>query len=323
MARPLRIDAPGLLHHVIVRGNERRPIFRDDDDRTGYLVRLERYRARFQFHLLAYCLMTDHVHLAIRTGIAPLAKVMQSLLTSYTQFFNRRHDRVGHLFQGRYKAFLVEEERYFLALLRYIHVNPVSARMCARPEQHPWSSAAAFLEGRGPEWLDLDEAFRLLAHRPSEARRVYRALMNQPEEAEGYPNRAIQGDQEFIARMVRSSEISLPRELVVRDVAEAVAEAFGSSVSALRSHEHGSARLRAAVAYLSREEGEISVARTAKFLRRSESAVSRAVRDLEASLAKDVTLKRRLARVGRLIRDAAPVRVPAAVNPFRNVRLRE
>jgi chromosomal replication initiation ATPase DnaA len=165
---------------------------------------------------------------------------------------------------------------------------------------------------------------RLVGHRPSEARRAYRALMNRPDETEAYPNRAIQGDQEFVARMVRSSEVSLPRELVVRDVAEAVAEAFGSSVNDLRSHEHGSARLRAAVAYLSREEGEISVARTAKFLRRSESAVSRAVRELEASLVNDVELRRRLARVARLIRDAAPVRVPAAtINPFRNVRLRE
>jgi len=323
MARPLRIDAPGLLHHVIVRGNERRSIFRDDRDRGAYLLRLEKARVRFDFRLLAYCLMTDHAHLAIRTGMTPLSKWMQCLQTSYAQYFNRRHARVGHLFQGRYKASVVDDEKYFLTLVRYIHLNQVEAGMCARPEQHPWSSAGAFLGGDAPDWLDLDEAWRLIGDRPLTARRAYLSLMGRTDSAELYSGRAIVGDREFVARVTIPSEVTLPRVLAVRDVAKAVAAAFGASVDECRSRRLGRSRLRAAVAYLSREEGEISVARSAKYFGRSESALARSVRILEASLEGDAELRRRLARVGRILRETAPVRVPVATaSAFRNARLR-
>src|SRR6266540_7041284 len=132
MARPLRIEFPGAMYHVIVRGNERKAVFRDDADREDYLRRLARYREKFGFRLLAYCLMNNHVHLAIEAGNDPLSRIMAGLQSSYTQYFNRRHDRSGHLFQGRYKAFLVEKDRYALALVRYIHENPVKARVVER-----------------------------------------------------------------------------------------------------------------------------------------------------------------------------------------------
>jgi REP element-mobilizing transposase RayT len=129
MARPIRVEVAGGLYHVIVRGNERRAVFRDDADRAKYLQRLAHYREKLSFQVLAYCLLDNHVHLAIETGKPPLSKVMAGLQSSYTQYFNRRHDRAGHLFQGRYKAFLVEEDPYALALIRYIHENPVKAHL--------------------------------------------------------------------------------------------------------------------------------------------------------------------------------------------------
>jgi len=144
------------MYHVIVRGNERKAVFRDDADREDYLRRLARYREKFGFRLLAYCLMNNHVHLAIEAGNDPLSRIMAGLQSSYTQYFNRRHGRVGHLFQGRYKAFLIEKDRYALALLRYPHENPVKARMVVKPEQYVWSSDRHYRRGRGPEWLDLD-----------------------------------------------------------------------------------------------------------------------------------------------------------------------
>src|SRR6266496_1107768 len=105
MARPVRIQFPGALYHVIVRGNERKAVLRSDRDRTDYLERLAHYAEKFEYRLLAYCLMDNHVHLAIETGEAPLSRIMAGLQSSYTQYFNWRHARVGHLFQGRYKAF--------------------------------------------------------------------------------------------------------------------------------------------------------------------------------------------------------------------------
>ena len=147
VARPLRVEVAGGLYHVIVRGNERRNVFRDDADRSRYLTRLAFYREKFSFRVLAYCLMDNHVHLAIETGKIPLPRIMAGLQSSYTQYFNRRHERSGHLFQGRYKAFLVEKDRYALALLRYIHENPVKARVAEKAEDFGWSSDRAYRRG--------------------------------------------------------------------------------------------------------------------------------------------------------------------------------
>ena len=120
VGRPLRLQGRGAIHHVIARGNERKAVFRDDRDRQEYLNRLDRYRARFHFSLYAYCLMTNHVHLAIEEGEVRLSRIMHALQSSYTLWFNRRHRRVGHLFQGRFKSYLVDRDEYLLALLRYI-----------------------------------------------------------------------------------------------------------------------------------------------------------------------------------------------------------
>src|SRR5215471_11089303 len=179
MARPLRLEVSGGLYHVMARGNERKAIFRDDVDRRRYLDRVAHYREKFGFQFLAYCLMNNHVHLAIETGKVPLSKVMAGLQSSYTQYFNRRHDRVGHLFQGRYKAFLVEEDRYALALVRYIHENPVRAGVVERPEQYEWSSDRFYRKGKGPEWLDSDRVLRMLGRGRSAAVREYRRLMRE------------------------------------------------------------------------------------------------------------------------------------------------
>src|SRR5438067_6562836 len=117
MARPVRLEVADGLYHVIVRGNERKAVFRDDADRARYLKLLAYYREKFSFQLLAYCLLDNHVHLAIETGSEPLSRIMAGLQSSYTQYFNWRHGRVGHLFQGRYEAFLVEEDPYALVLV--------------------------------------------------------------------------------------------------------------------------------------------------------------------------------------------------------------
>src|SRR5713226_2807626 len=162
MARPPRLESPGAIYHVIVRGNERRAIFRDDDDRRQYLARLAHYRERYGFRLLAFCLMGNHAHLAVRTGRYPLSRVMAGLQSSYTQWFNRRYRRSGHLFLGRYKAFLVQEDPYLRVLVGYIHENPIRAQLVTEGRLFDWSSDRYYRKGRGPEWLDLDDFLAML-----------------------------------------------------------------------------------------------------------------------------------------------------------------
>jgi putative transposase len=139
MARRPRLFAPGLLYHVIARGNQRQLTFLTDRDYHAYLVRLAAYHTRYSVKLYAYCLMPNHVHLLLQTSEVPLAKFMQGLQQSYTQRFNRVHGQVGHLFQGRYKAIVCERDEYLLTLIRYIHLNPVRARLVDDPETYPYS----------------------------------------------------------------------------------------------------------------------------------------------------------------------------------------
>ncbi|MDP2210276.1 MAG: transposase [Candidatus Aquicultor sp.] len=131
MPRKPRLDAPGFVHHVIVRGIERRDIFVDNADRYEFLKRLSVVAGAENNQLFAFALMPNHVHLLMRTLALPLSSCMRRLLTGYAIYFNRRHNRCGHLFQNRYKSFIVDEHAYLLELVRYIHLNPVRAGLCA------------------------------------------------------------------------------------------------------------------------------------------------------------------------------------------------
>jgi putative transposase len=148
MPRQPRLDAPGVLHHVMVRGLERRAIFRDDVDRQDFCARLGTLVAATGFTVYAWALLSNHAHLLVRTGARPLARCMRSLLTGYAGAFNRRHRRTGHLFQNRYKSIVVEEEPYLLELLRYLHLNPLRAQVVTELralDRYPWAGHSALL----------------------------------------------------------------------------------------------------------------------------------------------------------------------------------
>jgi REP element-mobilizing transposase RayT len=157
MARPLRIEFPGALYHVTSRGNARAPIFLGDADRTSFLETLGEVVERHGWLCYAYCLMPNHYHLLLETPAANLSQGMRQLNGLYTQRFNRRHDGVGHVFQGRFKGILVERETHFCGLARYIVLNPVRAGILADAEQYRWSSLRAALGfDPAPSWLRLD-----------------------------------------------------------------------------------------------------------------------------------------------------------------------
>jgi REP element-mobilizing transposase RayT len=157
MARPLRIEFPGAVYHVTSRGDRGEPIFAGDDDRRGFLLILAQALSRFDAQILAYCLMPNHYHLVLHTRKANLSSFMRHVNGVYTQAFNRRNAQVGHLFQGRFKAIVVDRDAYLLEVCRYVELNPVRARLVKKPEQWRWSSYRAHvgLEG-SPEWLDTD-----------------------------------------------------------------------------------------------------------------------------------------------------------------------
>src|SRR3989338_8964214 len=153
MARPLRIESAGAFYHVMSRGNERKAVFREEADYELFLETLKDASERFDVLVHAWCLMPNHLHLLIQTKDSNLSSFMKRLLGVYTIRFNRKHKRHGHLFQGRYKALLIDQDNYFLQLSRYIHLNPVKAKLSALPEKYRWSSMRFFLRQDGPSYL--------------------------------------------------------------------------------------------------------------------------------------------------------------------------
>jgi REP element-mobilizing transposase RayT len=175
MARPLRIQFPGALYHVTSRGNARQPVYRDDRDRRSFLGLLGEAVERFGWQCHAYCLMENHYHLVIQTPEPNLSRGMRHLNGVYSQRFNHRHERVGHLFQGRFHAVLVEREAHLFELARYVVLNPVRAGLVPDPTDYPWSSLRATLGlTRAPSWLQVEP---LLRHFHSTTR--YREFVNE------------------------------------------------------------------------------------------------------------------------------------------------
>lgn len=155
MTRPLRLEFEGALYHVTSRGDRREPIFEDDADRHAWLSVLAEALDRFQATVYAYCLMDNHYHIILQTHRPNLSRLMRHVNGVYTLRYNRRHDKVGHLFQGRFKAILVDLESYFLEVCRYVDLNPVRARSARHPVNWPWSSYRAHAGlAPPPPWLD-------------------------------------------------------------------------------------------------------------------------------------------------------------------------
>jgi putative transposase len=278
MARPLRLEFPGALYHVTSRGDRQEDIFLCDDDHQDWLEVLDTVCNRFNWVVHAFCQMTNHYHLLLETVDGNLSKGMRQLNGLYTQRFNRRHGMVGHLFQGRYKAILVQKEAYLLELTRYVVLNPLRANMVNALEDWPWSSyPMVFGQRATPPWLDTDWLLGQFA----------------PERG-----KALQGCREFImsGRGISSplqevrhqlllgddSFVQSHRQLQDDDVLREISKAHRKSV-ALPLHEyqtrHPDRDVAMARAYLS---GAYTMADVGQYFGVHYMTVSRAVRKHEA-----------------------------------------
>jgi len=180
MPRKARIDAPGALHHIIIRGIERQAIFKDRLDRRNFLNRLDRIVSETETGCYAWVLMGNHVHLLLKTGLAPIAAVMRRLLTGYAVSFNRRHRRYGHLFQNRYKSFLCEEDLYLKELVRYIHLNPLRANVVKdlkTLKTYRWCGHSTLMGKAEAAFQDTAYVLKLFDNSTRQARRAYENFM--------------------------------------------------------------------------------------------------------------------------------------------------
>ena len=180
MGRPLRIQYPGALYHITSRGNERSKIFIDDSDRIEFLEILEDYHERYGILIHSYVLMDNHYHLVMETPRGNLLKVMHGINGGYTGFFNRKYGRSGHLFQGRYKGIIVEKESYLLQLSRYVHLNPVRARIVTKPEKYVWSSYGGYInKSKLVKWVEYTWVLSGFGRNNKEAMKKYKEFVDE------------------------------------------------------------------------------------------------------------------------------------------------
>lgn len=299
MARPPRLDGPGVIHHVIHRGNNRQRIFADAAGYGRYVALLEEGVARFGHDLLAFCLMPNHAHLVIRTQEVPVSEVVQNAAFRYAMWSNRRDGRVGHLFQGRFRSFVVSHDPYLMSLVRYVHHNPVRAGMVSTPEQHVWNTHRDYLgSGRFP-FVKPAPVLAIFSADLESARAAYRGWSNEEAEEPTPPEPPRQADLPSTRTLRRAR---LRRDVSIDRVVAAVATEFGVTERELLAPT-GSRFSPAAliVALVLRECGGTPLVRWAERLGRDGASLSRSLRRLEIRAAARPELQTSVARVRQAV----------------------
>jgi len=278
MARPLRIEFSGALYHVTARGNARDDIYRDDVDRQQFLTLLLNAVNRNNWYCHAYCLMDNHYHLLIETVEPTLSKGMKYLNGTYTQHFNRRHHRVGHVFQGRFKAILVQKDSYLLELARYIVLNPVRARMVRTAKAWRWSSYRATAGyDKSHACLTTEWILAGFTQTKNAAQLCYRDFVQagkrHPSPWEQLKNQIYLGDEDFVNDM----QCKLAPDQSLKDIPKKQKQAPAKPLDYFADH-YKTRDESMAQAYWS---GHYTLAQVGEYFNVSYATVSRAVKKLE------------------------------------------
>ena len=326
MARPLRIEFEGCAYHVTTRGWERRDVVRDDEDRAHWVRLMDRVAQRFGWRVFAWALMRNHWHLFLSTPEANLSRGMHDLNSGYASWFNRRHRRSGALYQGRFKAILVQEQGYAWTLSRYVHLNPVRAGAVQRPEQYQWSSYRDYLNPTGaPRWLDWATVLGEIGTDVVPSLRAYiqfveSGLGRDPIDSPlaSVVGGVLLGNPNWVDRMKARIEGGPPqgdvpaRRLLavhptLREVEEAVCAACQAEPADLSAVRRRGNDARMAAVYLARECAALPVTQLAhRFGAVSASAISKLLRQAALRRHEDRQWDQLLGRLERQFRPAVP-----------------
>lgn len=279
MSRPLRIELGGALYHVTARGDRKDHIFRSDSDRMTWLTLLGETCDRFNLAVHAYCQMGNHFHILLETVDGQLSRGMRQLNGSYSQYFNRAHGLVGHVFQGRFSAILCQRELYLKELARYIELNPVRAKMMAHPSQWPWSSYNATMGAvDGFPWLKTDDLLSHFDSNKHRARLAYEefvlAGIGGQSPLRAVSNQLLLGDEEFCARVEGKRPEGNIMELK-RSQRRAIARPLPEYFAEFQDPKEAMARAYRSLAY--------SMPEIARYARVSVKTVSRAIDAFEGA----------------------------------------
>jgi REP element-mobilizing transposase RayT len=304
MARKPRVHYPGALYHVILRGNSGQTIFFDDNDRTRFYLLIQEGVERFGHRIHAFCLMTNHVHLAIQIADISLSRILQNLSFRYTRWVNWRQGKTGHLFQGRYKAVLIDADTYLQELTRYIHLNPVRAGMVRETEKYPWSSYRAYLGLETIPWLTTDWVLSQFSKRLSVARRAYMRFIqegkgggHQEEYHRGSDTDSrILGDDTFIGRVLDEKQMKQRQKVSLDKIMVEVCRYLSLKEKDLGGvgKDRRLSEVRGIAAWLVLELGVCTLGELGKRTGRDVSTLSSAARRLQIRSKTDLKLAERM-----------------------------
>ncbi len=231
MARKRRYHFPGMFYHIMLRGNEKRDIFFSDADRKSMAFLLMDGVKKFEHKIHAFCFMNNHIHLLLQVCEIPASTIMHNLSSRYSQKINRKYKRIGHLFQGRYKAILIEEDKYFMRLLRYIHLNPVRSKIVTRPEEYSWSSHNSYLGKNHIDWLTVEYGLSKFSKSEQERLKAYSDYIDYEESSheleefrKGFNDGQILGSEDFITRIKNLQNQSKKKNLQLSNIVQATCE---------------------------------------------------------------------------------------------------
>jgi putative transposase len=301
LSRKPRIHRPAAFYHVMLRGNNAQDIFFSDRDRCALCLLLQKGVERYGHKIHGFCLMRNHIHLVIQTGSVPLSPFMQHLASGYARYINWKQKRIGHLFQGRFKAILVDAENYLLELIRYVHLNPVRAGIVAQPEQYSWSGHLAYVGVNEIVWLSQDKVLEKFHKYDITARKLYseyvKAGMGEKYRVEFYSGShegRILGDDTF-AKVIKDDLqciVKADSHVCVADIVKIVAEVINLPIEALRSPGKRSelVHARGIAALIVRQNAKLSLKALAVFLGKDANALSKLATAIERKIFDDQKL---------------------------------
>ena len=311
MGRRPRIHYPGAIYHAIVRGNNRQTIFVEARDRQIFADLVSDGTERFEHRIHAFCWMSNHAHLMVQVGQAPLSEVIHNLSFRYAQWFNRRHSRSGHLFERRYRAGLIETDRAAMGLVRYIHLNPVRARMVRSPIQHRWTSHRAYLGMESVSWLETNFVLSLFSAKQSSAIEKYKAFTYaglQLDDQSDEQHRPDQLHDECVwDERLTESGLESPDFPTMSGLLQAVCDSYLLEPDSLSgpSQKRNVADARALAAFCARESSYLTIAEVGRTLGRDPSTLSRAADRIATGILEDEELARRVDQIRSMGRKAA------------------
>ena len=299
MARKPRIHFPGAVYHVILRGNGGQDIFYSEEDRFRLYLLLQEGIERFGHRIHAFCLMTNHIHMAIQVRDIALSKIIQNMSFRYTRYINKKQQRIGHLFQGRYKALLIDADSYLLELVRYIHNNPLRAGLVQVPEDYQWSSHRVYIDKESIPWVSTDWILSQFAKHKKKARKWFHEFClkgnheeHRQEFHQGTFEGRILGDDRFSENALSRAEERFPSTLSVEQLITLVCKKYKIDEQAIVApgKQQPAAEARAVVSYLVQDAEKLSMTELGKYLRRDIAALSRAAGRLRYRLSEDQEL---------------------------------